>query len=147
MNGYYNMDSSNAWDSDGWIRTGDICYYDEDYCFYVVDRLKELIKYRGWHVSPALLEGILLQHPAVKMAVVIGVPHDQDNEHPLALVVLTNKDNNGINQDQLRKFVDDQVDDNKKLRAGVRFIEDVPKTPTGKIKRYFLKMQVLSTMI
>ncbi|KAI4471465.1 long-chain-fatty-acid--coa ligase [Holotrichia oblita] len=144
MNGYYNMDSSNAWDSQGWIRTGDICYYDEDYCFYVIDRLKELIKYRGWHVSPALLEGILVKHPAVKMAVVIGVPHDQDNEHPLALVMLTNKDNNTINEDQLRKFVDDQVDDNKKLRAGVRFIEDMPKTPTGKVRRYFLKMQILS---
>ncbi|GJQ77864.1 hypothetical protein Trydic_g16117 [Trypoxylus dichotomus] len=147
MSGYYNADSTNAWDSDGWIKTGDICYYDEDRCFYIVDRIKELIKYRGWHVSPAMLEGILLKHPAVKMAVVIGIPHELDNEHPLALVMLKEENKNGICEDSLKKFLDDQVDDNKKLRAGVRFIESIPQTSSGKVKRYQLKMQILAKMM
>lgn len=146
MNGYYNMDSSNAWDSDGWLKTGDICYYDNDYCFYVVDRIKELIKYRGWHVSPVLLESILLKHPAIQTAAVIGIPHVEDNEHPMALVELKNDANIYVSEEEIQKFVDDEVDDNKKLRSGVRIVKNIPLTSAGKVKRYDLKLTILSSI-
>ncbi|KAG5877740.1 hypothetical protein JTB14_005975 [Gonioctena quinquepunctata] len=60
MNGYYNRDFSESFDDDGWLRTGDIVYYDEDKCFYVVDRIKEMLKYKSWHVAPAILEQLSL---------------------------------------------------------------------------------------
>lgn len=58
MNGYYNRNSSEAFDSDGWLRTGDIMYFDEDFCFYVVDRIKQMLKYKSWHVPPAMIETV-----------------------------------------------------------------------------------------
>lgn len=58
MNGYYNRDSSESFDSDGWLRTGDIVYFDEDLCFYVVDRIKQMLKYKSWHVSPVMVENV-----------------------------------------------------------------------------------------
>lgn len=72
MNGYYNRDCSNRYDKDGWFRTGDVVRYDENCFFYVVDRVKEMLKYRGWHIPPAILELELSHHPAVKQSVVIG---------------------------------------------------------------------------
>lgn len=58
MNGYYKRDSSETFDSEGWLRTGDIVYYDEDYCFYIVDRIKTMLKYKSWHISPAMVEQV-----------------------------------------------------------------------------------------
>lgn len=74
-------------DSDGWLHTGDIGYYDEDGEFFIVDRIKELIKYKGFQVPPAELEGLLLQHAKVIDAGVVGVPDDRAGELPMAFVV------------------------------------------------------------
>ncbi|KAL1517920.1 hypothetical protein ABEB36_001619 [Hypothenemus hampei] len=63
LNGYYNQDSTSAFDEEGWLRTGDVVYYDKDFCFYVVGRIKEMLKYRSWHVQPALLEGVSINFP------------------------------------------------------------------------------------
>nr|CAH7742818.1 unnamed protein product [Callosobruchus chinensis] len=60
MNGYYGRDSSDSYDSDGWLRTGDKVYYDEDMCFYIVDRIKEMLKYKSWHVAPAMIEQVII---------------------------------------------------------------------------------------
>lgn len=76
MNSYYKRDCSNRWDKDGWFRTGDVVQYDEDCYFYVVDRLKEMLKYRGWHIPPAILELELSHHPAIRQSVVIGMYKD-----------------------------------------------------------------------
>lgn len=73
MNGYYRQDSSRCFDEYGWLKTGDLGYYDEYQCFYIIDRIKELIKYRGWHVQPQILENILLNHPLVAVTVVVGM--------------------------------------------------------------------------
>ncbi|KAK4873125.1 hypothetical protein RN001_015154 [Aquatica leii] len=88
MNGYYKMDASSEWDSDGFFRTGDIAYYDENFCFYVTDRIREIFKYQSWQISPFKIESVLKTHPAVEDAVVIGIPHTIDTERPAALVVL-----------------------------------------------------------
>lgn len=138
MKGYHNLNSTSAYDEEGWLKTGDIVYYDRDFCFYVLDRIKEVIKYRIWHVAPAFLERILNSHPAVDASVVVGIPNEKDGEHPLACVML--KQNTGvIDEIEIRKFVDQKVDDQKKLRGGVKFFDSFPLTPTGKIARRKLR--------
>lgn len=138
MNGYHNLDASVAFDEDGFMKTGDIVYYDEEFCFFIVDRLKEMLKYRSWHVAPALLEDILLTHPAVSSAVVVGVPDKEDGQHPMACVILK-QGVKGVTEEQIRNYVDERVDDRKKLRGGVVFVESFPRTVTGKISRRMLR--------
>lgn len=142
MNGYYKMDSSDAWDSDGWLKTGDIAYYDEDRCLYVVDRIKEQLKFQSFYVPPALIEGVILQHPAVEAAVVIGIPHEEDGDHPMALVVRS-LSGAQVSAEDLEKYVEERVSDKQRLRAGVKFVDKIPVTNTGKIKRKDLRDKVL----
>lgn len=143
MNGYYNRDSSEEFDNDGWLKTGDMVYYDNDYCFYVVDRIKEMLKYKSWHIAPAMLENIINSHPAVKFSVVIGIPHEEDGDHPMAVVILNNSQLNN-NAEAIEAFVAEKVQDRQRLRAGVKFVEEFPLTPSGKIKRQELKRMILS---
>ncbi|KAK4877747.1 hypothetical protein RN001_010253 [Aquatica leii] len=134
LNGYYNLDASDCWDKDGWYRTYDLVYYDKDKCFYVVDRLKEFLKFQSCHVSPSFLESILVTHQDVSDAVVIGLPHDLDGCHLLALVVLKNP-NSGVTPKELEKYVEERVDDTKRLRGGVKIIKKIPSTEIGKVQR------------
>lgn len=138
MKGYYNLDASVAFDKDGFLKSGDVVYYDEEFCFFVVDRVKEMLKYRSWHVPPAILEEILLTHPAISAAVVVGVPNEEDGEHPMACVILK-PETKDIKEEDIRKYVDERVDDKKKLRGGVVFLKSFPMTATGKISRRLLK--------
>lgn len=138
MKGYYNLESSAAYDENGWLRTGDMVYFDHDFCFYVIDRIKEVIKYRIWHIAPALLESVLNSHPAVAASIVMGIPNEEDGEHPIACVILK-KNAESVNEIELKKFVDEKVDNRKKLRGGIRFVNSFPLTPTGKIARRKLK--------
>lgn len=143
MNGYYEMDSSSSWDKDGFLKTGDIAYFDEDFCFYIVDRIKELLKFRSWHVVPAILESILLQHPAVKEAIVLGIPHDIDGDHPVGVVVLK-QDSENLTSEDLEKFVAEKVDDRQRLIGGVKIVERLFYTPTGKVKRKYMRDLLLA---
>lgn len=138
MNGYHNLDSSMAFDEDGFFKTGDVAYYDEEFCFFIVDRIKEMLKYRSWHVAPAMLEEILLTHPVISAAVVVGVPDEEDGEHPMACVILKEGVKN-VTQSEIREYVDERVDHRKKLRGGVVFVKSFPTTATGKISRRLLK--------
>lgn len=90
-------------DSNNWLHTGDIGYYDEDGFFYVVDRLKELIKYKGMQIAPSELEHLLLTHPDVADSAVIGVPDEEAGEFPKAFVV--KKPGSTITESDLIKFV------------------------------------------
>lgn len=137
MNGYLNLDSSHCWDVEGFLKTGDVVYYDEENWFYFVDRIKEMLKYKSWHVTPASIEAILLEHPAVHESVVVGVPHDEDGDHPCAFVVL--KKGIKATSEEIMKFVNEKVEDRKKLRGGVYIVEKLDVTPSGKIKRNHLK--------
>lgn len=146
MSGYYNLDSSDQFDEDGWLKTGDEVFYDEDFCFYIIDRIKDMIIFRGWHIPPAFLEEELLTHPAVKRAAVIGIPHETDGEHPMALIAL--KDNFGnITPSDIERYIDQKVSDRFMLRAGVKFIDESYFTVARKVKRYFLKKLFLSGSI
>ncbi|MGZ8848514.1 MAG: AMP-binding protein, partial [Pyrinomonadaceae bacterium] len=135
MKGYLNNPEATAStiDSDGWLHTGDIGYADEAGHFYIVDRVKELIKYKGFQIAPAELEAILLSHPAVVDAAVIPCNDDEAGEVPKAFVVLRSE----ASAEELMKFVAAQVAPHKKIRS-VEFLEQIPKSPSGKILRRVL---------
>ncbi|KAJ8951640.1 hypothetical protein NQ318_012310 [Aromia moschata] len=134
MNGYYGRDSSDSFDSDGWLKTGDIVYYDEEQCFFVVDRIKEMLKYKSWHVPPAMIEQIIVSHPAVNRAVVIGVPNEEDGDHPMALVMVNTTFNGDVHPEDIEIFVAERVPDRMKLRGGVKFIDSIPSRLLEKSK-------------
>ena len=114
---------------DGWLLTGDIAKIDEDGYVYITDRLKELIKYKGFQVAPAELEEVLCSHPGAD-ATVIPVEDDEAGELPRAYVVRKSDD---VTEESVLSFVGERVAPHKKLRGGVVFIDAIPKTASGKI--------------
>ncbi|CAK8561111.1 unnamed protein product [Lathyrus sativus] len=134
MKGYFNNEEAtkSTLTSDGWLKTGDICYFDCDGFLFVVDRLKELIKYKGYQVPPAELEALLLTHPAILDAAVIPYPDEATGQYPMAYVV--RKDGSHISDGQIMEFVAGQVAPYKKIRK-VAFISSIPKNQSGKVLR------------
>lgn len=137
MKGYLEDPDANAWifPGDGWLRTGDIGHADDDGYLFVVDRLKELIKYRGFQVPPAELEALLLQHPAVADAAVIPKPDANAGEIPKAFVVKV--PGAEVTEGQLMSYISERVPTYKKVRR-VEFIEEIPRSLSGKILRRVL---------
>ncbi len=136
MRGYFNRpdETRAALDADGWFRTGDVGRVDDDGYFFVVDRLKELIKYKGMQVPPAELEAVLLSHPAVADAAVVPFPDGEAGEIPRAFVVLKG----AATAEELMAFVAERVAPYKKVRR-LELIDAIPKSPSGKILRRLLK--------
>eukprot|EP00026_Physarum_polycephalum_P001758 Phypoly_transcript_01760.p1 GENE.Phypoly_transcript_01760~~Phypoly_transcript_01760.p1 ORF type:complete len:1028 (+),score=179.03 Phypoly_transcript_01760:70-3153(+) len=126
-------------DNERFVHTGDIAYFDEDGYFYIVDRMKDLIKYMGQQVSATELDELILQHKAVKECAVIGIESELEGELPCAVVVL--KDNETATEEELVKFVNRQVADHKKLRGGVIFATQLPRNPQGKLQRVELRQK------
>ncbi|XP_055708156.1 uncharacterized protein LOC129804652 [Phlebotomus papatasi] len=139
MKGYIGNDAATeeAFDPEGWLRTGDLGYYDEDEFFFIVDRIKEVIKYRALQVPPVELEALLLGHPKIADAGVTGIPNEADGEHPIAFVV--KKPNEEITEQEIKDYIANLVIDIKRLRGGVRFVNSIPKNAMGKILRRELK--------
>jgi len=133
---------------DGWIRTGDAVVIDKNNDMFIVDRLKEILKVRGFQVAPAELEGHLLQHPDVADTCVVGVPDDYAGEVPLAYVVLSADAAKRALQSQaeaakikatISKHVADHKAPYKRLAGGIEFIDAIPKNPSGKLLRRTLR--------
>ncbi|WAR15069.1 4CLL5-like protein [Mya arenaria] len=127
----------NALDLKGYFKTGDLGYLDADGYLFIVDRLKELIKYNGLQVAPAYLEDIIVKHPDVVDAAVIGIPDPDAGELPRAYVV--RQPGSQTTTKDIIQYVHDHVAPHMRLRGGVEFIEEVPRTPSGKIMRRLLK--------
>jgi acyl-coenzyme A synthetase/AMP-(fatty) acid ligase len=118
---------------DGWLRTGDIGHVDDDGYFYVVDRVKELIKYKGLQIAPAELEAVLISHPAIADAAVVRVADEEAGEVPKAFVVATAE----LSAQEVMDHVAERVAPYKRLRQ-VEFIDELPKSLSGKILRRVL---------
>jgi long-chain acyl-CoA synthetase len=131
MKGYWNRDDATAETvRDGWLHTGDMGKVDEDGYFFIVDRKKDLIIRGGYNVYPREIEEVLYEHPAVREAAVVGIPHDEYGEEVAAAVAL--KEGEKADADEIREFVKDQVAAYKYPRR-IWFVDDLPKGPTGKI--------------
>jgi len=138
MLGYLGRDDAtrDTLSSDGFLHTGDIARVDDDGVFWIVDRLKELIKYKGYQVAPAELEALLLTHPLIADAAVVGAPDADGQEVPKAFVVRVADAE--LDEDAVMAFVAEHVAPHKKVRQ-VSFIEVVPKSTSGKILRKDLR--------
>ena len=127
----------------GWLRTGDVAYYDEEGYFFITDRIKELIKVRGFQVAPAELEALLLTHEAINDVAVIQIPDEAAGELPRAYCVLKDTDEAKATTDEdIKAWVKERVAPYKRLDGGVIFTDEIPKSASGKILRRILRDQV-----
>ncbi|GAA2223854.1 AMP-binding protein [Herbiconiux moechotypicola] len=144
MSGYLHDDEATARtiEPDGWLHTGDIATVDSAGVYTIVDRLKELIKYKGYQVAPAVLEAVLLAHPLIADAAVIGVPDDDGQEVPKAFVVRRAQDagttGTGLDEESVMAWVAERVAPHEKVRL-VEFVDLIPKSSSGKILRKDLR--------
>jgi 4-coumarate--CoA ligase len=145
VKGYFNNPEANklAWDTDGYFHTGDVAMRKrENGLWYIVDRKKELIKVRGFQVAPAELEGVLLSHPDVSDAAVIGVTAggaagEQGTELPRAYIVL--KQGRQLQETDVQAYMRERLAGYKQLVGGVKFVDAIPKNASGKILKKDLK--------
>ncbi|MBD0322539.1 MAG: AMP-binding protein, partial [Aldersonia sp.] len=138
MAGYLGNDQATkeTIDDEGFLHTGDMARVDGQGRVYIVDRLKELIKYKGYQVPPAELEALLLTHPAIADAAVVGVTDEEGEEVPKALDV--RQQGAELTAEEVIEFVAGQVAPHKKVRQ-VEFIDAIPKSAAGKILRKDLR--------
>jgi long-chain acyl-CoA synthetase len=138
MKGYWNRPDATAETIvTGWLHTGDMATVDEDGYFFIVDRKKDMIIRGGYNIYPREIEEILYEHPAVREAAVVGVPHDELGEDVGAAVAL--KEGEEASAEQLRDFVKEQVAAYKYPRE-IWFVDELPKGPTGKILKREIKV-------
>lgn len=142
MKGYLNNEKATAETvvGGGWLRTGDIAHFDEDGFLFITDRLKELIKYKGFQVAPAELEAELLTHPAILDAAVIGVPDEDAGELPMAFVVAAPEASTPT-LETVQSYLETRLAHYKQVRR-LKVIDEIPKSAAGKILRRFLKDQI-----
>ncbi|KJX94826.1 AMP-binding enzyme like protein [Zymoseptoria brevis] len=139
---YFENPKANAdsWDAEGYFKTGDVVYCDrETKKWYITDRKKELIKVRGFQVAPPELEGVLLYHPDIVDVAVIGLsaPPNSDAERPRAYVV--RRPGSDISEQQVKALITDKLASYKKLTGGVLFVDEIPKSASGKILKRVLR--------
>ncbi|XP_022153289.1 4-coumarate--CoA ligase 1-like [Momordica charantia] len=141
MKGYLNNKEATeeTIDKDGWLHTGDLGFIDDDDEIFIVDRLKELIKYKGYQVAPAELEALLTSNPNIAAAAVIPMKDEAAGEIPVAFVVRSG--GSKISEDEIKEYVSEQVIFYKKIRK-VFLVDSIPIAPSGKILRKVLRDQL-----
>ncbi|XP_018313883.1 linear gramicidin synthase subunit D [Mycetomoellerius zeteki] len=144
MNGYYKNPEATkkAFDSDGWLRTGDLGYYDDDGEIFIIGRISDFILFRAINVVPMEIETVLQTHPAVFEVVVIGMPHEIDEQHPMAVVSI--RPGKTVTEQELISLVETNLPDHCRIRAGVKFVNEFPRTITGKIPKRQLQSMFMN---
>ncbi len=150
MKGYYEMDEENRlvfFELYGrrWLRTGDIAYMDEEGYFYIVDRKKDTIKYKGITLFPREIEEVLYRHECVKEAAVVGIPDPHVGERPKAFIVLTDECKGKISADDIIEYAKKHLAEFKVPKI-IEFRDELPKTAVGKILRRILREEELKKM-
>ncbi|XP_050377411.1 4-coumarate--CoA ligase-like 6 [Argentina anserina] len=145
MRGYLNNASAtmSTIDNDGWLHTGDIIYFDEDGYLYILDRIKEIIKYKGFQIAPADLEAVLISHPEILDVGITGATDEECGEVPVAFVV--KKHDSKLSQKDIMDYVARQVSPQKKIRKVV-FTHSIPRSAAGKILRRELRTFLASRL-
>jgi|Deesub1362A_J573_1020465.scaffolds.fasta_scaffold00072_136 long-chain acyl-CoA synthetase len=140
MKGYLNHPDEGFIEIAGqkWLRTGDLGYIDEEGYHHLIDRIKEVIKYKGHTVAPAEVEGLLLKHPAVFDAAVIGKPDPVAGEIPKAFVALKDEYKGKVREKELIEWMRGRIAEYKRIRE-VEFVDSIPRSPAGKVLRRVLK--------
>lgn len=138
--GYWRNESATrgTFDSEGFLKTGDVAIYDDKGWFWIVDRAKEIFKVNGFQVAPAELEAVLLENDDVADAAVVAL-HKEHEELPRAYVVLKEKARGKVTEKDIVEWTASKVAKHKRLQGGVKFIDEVPKSPSGKIQRVVLR--------
>ncbi|OTF77615.1 hypothetical protein BLA29_009861, partial [Euroglyphus maynei] len=133
-----------AIDSDGWYHTGDIGYYDDEGYLYIVDRVKELIKFREWSVFPAEIESFIMENYSsdIDSVCVVGVPHNVDGSHVRAYIQLLYGHRKTLTEKEIIDSVQENMGFQKRLRAGVQFVDRIPRTSIGKVDRKYFRSLV-----
>ncbi|KFK28573.1 hypothetical protein AALP_AA7G013900 [Arabis alpina] len=141
MKGYLNNPKATQMTivEDSWLRTGDIAYFDDDGYLFIVDRIKEIIKYKGFQIAPADLEAVLVSHPLIIDAAVTAAPNEECGEIPVAFVV--RKQGTTLSEQDVISYVAAQVSPYRKVRKVV-MVNSIPKSPAGKILRKELKRRL-----
>ncbi|XP_034947684.1 plipastatin synthase subunit D-like [Chelonus insularis] len=139
MTGYWRNPTATkeAIDSEGWYHTGDLGYYDEDGDFYIVERMKEMIKFRGIYIPPPAIESVIQGHPGVFEVAVVAKPNLEDLEHPMAFI--TKLPGAEVTENEIHELVNSKLHDRMKLRGGIRFLDKMPYTASGKISKRELR--------
>jgi 4-coumarate--CoA ligase len=145
--GYLNKPelTKDSFTEDGYFKTGDIGHQDKEGHLFITDRVKELIKYKGFQVAPAELEGLLVNHPKVDDAAVIGIHSEEHaSELPRAYIVLKPGVGKGdATKKEIADYLHEKVAQHKKLRGGIYWVDEIPKSVSGKILRRVLKERAL----
>ena len=147
IQGYLDNPGANSrdWDKEGYFHTGDIVFCDgKTKLWYVVDRKKELIKVRGFQVAPNEIEGVLLSHQDIKDAAVIGVEMGQAGELPRAHIIVAAGAN--LTEQDIRAWVGERLPRYKQLEGGVKFVDSIPRTASGKILKRALREEAKKEM-
>ncbi|KAG5406016.1 hypothetical protein IGI04_012135 [Brassica rapa subsp. trilocularis] len=146
MKGYLNDPEATATtiDKDGWLHTGDIGYVDDDDEIFIVDRLKELIKFKGYQVAPAELEALLISHPCIEDAAVVAMKDEVAGEVPVAFVV--SSEGSQLTEDDVTSYICKQVVHYKRVKM-VFFTDSIPKAPSGKILRKDLRARLANGLM
>ncbi|XP_066257973.1 uncharacterized protein [Euwallacea similis] len=142
---FYNKDASISFDEEGFFKSGDLVYFDEDFCLHILDRIKNVLRWNDRFVFLYHVEKVLLNHPAVNNAIVIGIPHKREGERMMGVIQLK-EDADVVTEEELTNYVNQRVEDHKRLREGVTFVKSFPTTITGKVNRLKLKEMILQNL-
>lgn len=141
--GYYgNAEATQEmFDDDGFVMSGDIGHFDDDGYLYLVDRKKDILKYKNRQISPSEIESVIMKHDGVKMVSVVGVPDIECTDLPAAVIIKSEQST--VTSSEISQMVQSKLNDAKQLRGGIYFMDSLPMTPSGKVIRRKVKEIVI----